>query len=122
MLLPGKMADHSSTTIQENRPISDQDGALQARPREALERPGPVKKASGLKGGPLKKKGVVFSAKPQVGTFQQHCTSSSASLGLIFRCCHMVYHNVMLLRITVVDLNVLGGCCFDKNLLRVVFS
>lgn len=65
VLSPGKMADHSSTTIQENRPISDQDGALQAIPREALERPGPVKKASGLKGGPLKKKGVVFSAKPQ---------------------------------------------------------
>ncbi|XP_015264602.1 PREDICTED: protein moonraker, partial [Gekko japonicus] len=62
---PEKMADHSSTTAQENLPIPEQGGALQGRPREALGRLGPVKKASGLKGGPLKKKGVAFSARPQ---------------------------------------------------------
>ncbi|XP_077168884.1 protein moonraker isoform X2 [Paroedura picta] len=65
ILSPGKMADHSGTTAQENLPVPEQDGALQARSREALGRPGPVRKASSLRGGPLKKKGVVFSAKPQ---------------------------------------------------------
>ncbi|XP_060115610.1 protein moonraker [Heteronotia binoei] len=65
VLSPGKMADHSSTRAQENLPIAEQDRTLQARPREALGTLGPVKKASALKGGPLKKKGVVFSAKRQ---------------------------------------------------------
>ncbi|KAL8198684.1 UNVERIFIED_CONTAM: hypothetical protein K2H54_020712 [Gekko kuhli] len=62
---PEKMADHSGTTAQENLLIPEQDGALQGRPRQALGRLGPVKKAPGLKGGPLKKKGVMFSTKPQ---------------------------------------------------------
>nr|XP_056721546.1 protein moonraker [Euleptes europaea] len=62
---PEKMSDCFGATAQESLPALEQEGAFQARPQEALRRPGPVKKAPGLRGGPLKKRGVVFSSKPQ---------------------------------------------------------
>ncbi|XP_048374908.1 protein moonraker [Sphaerodactylus townsendi] len=68
---PEKMRDRFGTAAPECVPALEQDGAFQARPKEALRRPKPVKKASGLEGGPLKKKGVMFSSKAQGSTRAQ---------------------------------------------------
>ncbi|XP_054857547.1 protein moonraker [Eublepharis macularius] len=64
MRSPQKIREHSSTTAQENPPTPGQDGTFQARQQD-LQRPRPVKMSSGFKGSPLKKRGVVFSAKHQ---------------------------------------------------------